>query len=150
MVERFAKTRRCDIASLLLYDLVLLPESPTDRGRFQALAELAVEAFPGNERILGAARCRTGQFKEAIESFEQSARCFPPRAWDFCFLAACHHRLGQKAEATTHLRRAADWITEADRNVAVGGATGTPRWFDWQERAEVHFLMREVTAEINR
>jgi WD40 repeat protein/serine/threonine protein kinase/Flp pilus assembly protein TadD len=152
MVAHFGSTKSSGEASIMLYVAVLQPEPPAEPEALLALAELAAKSFAGNERILGATRYRVGQYAEALKAFEQASRQYGPRAWDWCFRAMCRQRLGQLVEAKADLKRAADWVAEADRHPPGTQMRSDVRWFHWQERVEVHRLLHEAETvlEISR
>ena len=92
---------------------------------------------------------RSGQFTGAVCAFEQSAaRSFQARAWDWCFLAMCHHRIGDDTQARFYLEMANRWIEQADRAWLKKPAGNQATWYHWCERVEVHELCREATALI--
>jgi len=95
-------------------------------------------------RAHAAALYRAGQDREAIQHWEEAAKFYPPRAWDWLFLAMAHDRLGEAAKAQDYLARARDWIAEAGE-----AATKGSRWMHWLEQTEVQALRREAETLLN-
>jgi hypothetical protein len=64
------------------------------------------------------------------------------------FCAMAHQRLNTPVAAQTWLRRARDWIAEADRVEAIPTETSMSRWYHWQERVLVQSLLTEAASLI--
>jgi tetratricopeptide (TPR) repeat protein len=80
-----------------------------------ALAKRAVQLAPQDGHpwnTLGVALYRAGQFAEAIPALERSLRVGPGQndAENLFFLAMCHHRRGDAAEARDWRERGATWF----------------------------------------
>jgi tetratricopeptide (TPR) repeat protein len=95
-------------------------------------------------RAHAAALYRAGQDREAIQHWQDAAKFFSPRAWDWLFLAMAHHRLGEAAKAQDYLARARDWITTAGDAARKGS-----NWYHWLEQTEVQALRREAETLLN-
>ncbi|HMF13901.1 MAG TPA: tetratricopeptide repeat protein, partial [Gemmataceae bacterium] len=145
ILKRFGETKNKLTASHLLYICVAAPAQVEERNLLVRLGELAVDAFPGNERVLGAAHYRADQYETAVRDFEKAAKPFRPRAWDWLFLAMAHYHLGHAEEANQYLKKAVDWIEQANRKLSTGA--GYP-WFNLFEPVEVQHLRREAEALI--
>jgi hypothetical protein len=77
---------------------------------------------------------------------EASAKTYRTWAWDWCFLAMAHHRLGHDDEARRCLAEAGRWIDEANRQEEVDPSHTRPAWGHWHERAVSVLLLREAEA----
>jgi tetratricopeptide (TPR) repeat protein len=117
------------------------------------LPELARLAGPHGQfglPIYGAALYRAGQYEDSIRCFETVRELYSPRAWDWCFLAMSHHRLGHFDEARRCLAEAEHWIDEANRDHLDDLVGGSPTWGGWPERAHYPLLLREAQALVER
>jgi serine/threonine protein kinase/WD40 repeat protein/Flp pilus assembly protein TadD len=119
------------------------PEKLRNLPRGLALAKKAVELSSGQwmyPTTLGAAYYRLGQFEQAIDSLERSLQESQGEsaAYDLFFLAMCHARRGEVAEAKDCYGRAVHWVQEQQGKLQPG----------WKEeldgfRAEAEALLRE-------
>lgn len=81
------------------------PESRRDPGKAFLYAKTAVELAPGAYiylNTLGLAHYRSKNYAEAIATLEENVRNHPKNhllAYDRCFLAMCHHQLGDGVKA---------------------------------------------------
>jgi hypothetical protein len=148
-LERFGFDDAPGIASRVAYTCVAGPDAVEDRVQLIQICKKAIPAFKGNERIVGAAFVRDGRFAEGVEQFDASHRTFPPRAWDWIFRAMACHGLGQSAEARDCLKKADQWIAQADGKTAFSGEGAQPKWVHWSERIEVQTLRREVESRVS-
>lgn len=148
MFQQFEKTQSVGIANSMLYITAPCAQPPADRDELLRLADLAVKALSGNERLVGAVRYRVGDFSGALDAFAIAAPKFGPRAWDWCFQAMCRHQLGDSATAAEHLKQCDAWIEAAERH-RLDGTKTSARWMHWQERAEVLQLREEATKLLN-
>jgi tetratricopeptide (TPR) repeat protein len=130
MFERFQKTENQWDAERVLYTCVPAPEAAQDPQELVRLARLGATAYKGNERVLGAALFRAGQFQEAAEQFAISQQTHPSRTWDLCFLAMIQHRLGETDKAKQLFDQAVKWQQE----------NAVP----WTEKIESDALLREA------
>ena len=94
----------------------------------------------------GAALYRAGRYDESVRCFETAAKIYRLGAWDWCFLAMAHYRLGHAEEARGCLVEAARWIDEANREELDDPASTRPSWSGWHEEAEYPLLLREAEA----
>jgi tetratricopeptide (TPR) repeat protein len=143
LLARFARPGRPPGAGWALRACLTAPGAGADTGELARLAELAVKAGPGNERLLPAALYRDGKHESAVRHFEALARgrrAGPLRASDWYVLAMAHHRLGHAAEARNCLGLGGRWFEWADRGPVPGR-----RWH-WFERVEAEQLRREAEA----
>jgi WD40 repeat protein/serine/threonine protein kinase/tetratricopeptide (TPR) repeat protein len=145
MLGRFAKSGDRNVASHVLYIAVALPAAEGQVDTLVRLGERGARAFRGNERVLGAALHRAGNYQAALQEFEQAARGFAPRAWDWLFQAMAHYQLGQVVEARQCLDRASRWIERANEQAANGNREA---WVGWYEAIETECLRREAEALI--
>ncbi len=95
-----------------------LANGPGPRRELDRAVELgrrALELAPGEAmylNTLGVVLYRAGQYGEAIATLELSLAAGRGQfdAFDFFFLAMAHHRLGHRADASTHFDRALRWL----------------------------------------
>ena len=144
MRERFGNTANAEHCSNICYVAVVLPESGIEKNDLVRLARQGVTFFAGNERLLGAALVRAGQYEAAIEQFDKANEKYPRKGWDLFFLALAHHHLGHVAEARECLAKGQKWIEEADKK-AIYADTGST-WIAWYERVEVQHLRAEAES----
>lgn len=145
ILKNFGDTKSPSVASNLLYISVMAPAQKEERRTLILMARQAMEAAPHSQRILSAALYRNGQYADALRNLEDVARLFPPRAWDWLFLAMIHHKLGHAEEARQNLNKAVKWIEQANRQPT---AATEIHWFGWSEQVEVNQLRREAEALI--
>jgi eukaryotic-like serine/threonine-protein kinase len=119
-------------ADRTLYTLVPVAASFADAEVLIRLARRASNVQPGNSRILGAVLYRTGNCETAVEQLEAAAKFVRLRAWDHCFLAMAHHRLGNRDKARQCLEAAGKQIDSQS--------------YPWRERTESETLCREAEA----
>jgi tetratricopeptide (TPR) repeat protein len=100
------------LANSLAWDCVLGPDAVSDYTQPLALAELALEKAPPQDRplvlnTLGALLYRAGRFQEAAGRLRQSIQANGSKEvpQDWLFLAMTQHRLGDTAEARKSLAR---------------------------------------------
>jgi serine/threonine protein kinase/Flp pilus assembly protein TadD len=144
MRERFGNTTSASHGNNIGYVAVVLPDSGILKDDLVRLARQAVALFAGNERLLGAALVRAGQYEAAIEQFDKSNQKYPRKGWDWFFLAMAHHNLGHAAEAQECMTKGKKWIEEADKK-ALYADTGST-WIAWSERVEVQHLRAEAES----
>jgi tetratricopeptide (TPR) repeat protein len=94
---------------------------------------------------VGAVLFRAGRLEEALQRFEKAHKVFPPRAWDWLFLAMIQSRLGHTSEARRSLQQADQWIAEADKSPS-GTENEGPRWSNLTEKPTILVLRREAEA----
>jgi serine/threonine protein kinase/Flp pilus assembly protein TadD len=146
MVERFEKTEDRDTAANVLLVGVLRGDTLPDMARLLPLTRVADPIWHWGTWVRGAALYRAGRYEESVRSFETAAKMYRPRAWDWCFLAMAHHRLGHAEEARRCLVEAARWIDEANRE-KLDDPTGTrPAWGGWYQAVVYPLLLREAEA----
>jgi eukaryotic-like serine/threonine-protein kinase len=149
MLERFETTEDGDTAANVLQVCVLRDDALADMARLLPLTRVAEPIWHWGTWVRGAALYRAGRFEESVVCFETAAKMFRPRAWDWCFLAMAHHRLGHTEEARRCLVEAARWIDEANR-VRLDDPTGLgPVWGAWHEPVVYPLLLREAETLLN-
>jgi WD40 repeat protein len=94
--------------------LVTGPEKERDPAKALPLAKKAVELVPDQwfyANTLGVVYYRLGRYEPAIAMLQRSLRESKDRAaaFDLFFLAMCHHRLGDAAQARDCFDRAVKW-----------------------------------------
>jgi tetratricopeptide (TPR) repeat protein len=134
MLENFDKSQWWHV----FYRAVVIPDTFADPAKLSSLAESNNDA-----RAMAAATYRAGRFAEALQQFEASAKTYHQRAWDWLFMAMCHHRLGHAKYAKDFLARATRWIQNADQR-PFASDDWLDAWYWWGERIEVQYLRREV------
>ncbi len=150
MVKRFADTKDNGVASRMMYICVPVPDLGVDPAVLVGLAERGARSFAGNERILGAALYRAGQFDAAIKNLEKAAAVQTPKAWEWLFLAMAHQRLNHADQARAYLKKATQLIEAIERTNPNDPLDKGPYWAGWYERVEVGYLRREAEALLNR
>jgi tetratricopeptide (TPR) repeat protein len=146
MVERFEKTENRFAAGNVLLVCVLRDGTLPDMARLLPLTHIAGPIWHWGTWARGAALYRAGRYEQSARCFETAAKMYRPRAWDWCFLAMAHHRLGHAKEARRCLVEAARWIDEADR-VEVNDPTSTrATWGNWHEAVVYPLLLQEAEA----
>jgi len=146
MVERFEKTEDRDTAANVLLVCVLRGDTLPDMARLLPLTRVADPIWHWGTWVRGAALYRAGRYEESVRSFETAAKMYRPRAWDWCFLAMAHHRLGHAEEARRCLVEAARWIDEANREELDDPTSTRPGWGSWHEGVVYPLLLREAEA----
>jgi serine/threonine protein kinase/Flp pilus assembly protein TadD len=144
LMERYAKTEHPGTACDMLLACVLRDDALPDRARLLPLARVAARHFHYGSWTRGAALYRAGKYDEAVRCFETAAKTYRPRAWEWCFLAMAHHRLGHAGEARRCLAEAARWIDEANRRKEDDPSGLRPTWGSWHESVVYPLLLREA------
>jgi serine/threonine protein kinase/Flp pilus assembly protein TadD len=144
LVQRFENTKEMKTACNVVLACVLRPDTFPDMARLLPLARFAANQYHLGAFVSGAALYRAGKYEEAIQCFEAAAKTYRPRAWDWCFLAMAHHRVGHGPQARRCLARAADWIDQAQRE-ELDDLTGMrPAWGSVYEEVAFPLLLREA------
>jgi eukaryotic-like serine/threonine-protein kinase len=144
MLERFEKTEDRVTAAHVLEVCVLRDDALADMSRLLPLTAVTDPLWHWGAWVRGAALYRAGRYEESIRCFERAAKKFRPRAWDWCFLAMAHHRLGHAEEARRCVAEAARWIDEANRVQLDDPTTLGPTWGHWDESVVYPLLLREA------
>jgi serine/threonine protein kinase/Flp pilus assembly protein TadD len=145
-LERFEKTENPETAGNVLLVCTLRDDALADMSRLLPLIRVADPLWHWGVWARGAAYYRTGRIEASVECFEAAAKMFHPNAWDLCFLAMAHHRLGHAEEARRCAAEAASWIAAANQR-EFDDPTGTePAWGNWHERVTFPLLLRESEA----
>ncbi|HMP05938.1 MAG TPA: tetratricopeptide repeat protein, partial [Lacipirellulaceae bacterium] len=79
------------------------------------IMEQAVELAPEsskNWRMLGVARYRAGQFREAVEAFERAGDDGPDMSWPFFYRAMAEWRLGNHEAANDWYAKGIHWMEQ--------------------------------------
>jgi tetratricopeptide (TPR) repeat protein len=130
MLKDFGQTKIPETADRVLYASLPSPDSGLEPGDLVRLAPVSFSVRPGNERVLGAALYRAGDYAGAIEQFDESAAEFNPRPWDWFFVGMCHQHLGHPDKAREYLQKA---------NQGMSTLT-----CPWTERVEMQQLRKEA------
>jgi tetratricopeptide (TPR) repeat protein len=144
LVQRFEKTEDLTAACNVLLACVLRDDTFPDMTGLLPMARFAAAYFHFGGYVFGAALYRAGKYEEAIRCFETAAKAYRPRAWDWCFLAMAHHRLGHARQARRCLAKAARWIDQANREELNDLSGRRPVWGSWHEQVYFPLLLREA------
>jgi serine/threonine protein kinase/Flp pilus assembly protein TadD len=146
LVKRFGKTDDPGSAFQVVYACVLRDDALPDMSQLTALAQIGKPFADAGHRGLGAALYRAGRYDEAVRCLETGAKFYLPRAWDWCFLAMAHARLGQRQQAQRCLARANSWMDRADRAGFEDSGRKEPSWANWHEPIICALLRREAES----
>ncbi len=150
MLELFAGTEDRLTACNVVHACVLGQSALQDPSRLLPLAELAAPAWHYGVWTRGAALYRAGRFDQAVRCFEDAAKLYQPRAWDWCFLAMSHSQLGHTDLARHCLAQAVHWIAAVD-NRDLEDLEGTvPFWGGWDEQAVYPLLLKEAQEVLKK
>jgi serine/threonine protein kinase/Flp pilus assembly protein TadD len=149
MLDRFEETQDNLTAGNVLLACVLQDDALSDMARLLPLTKVADSLWHWGSWVRGAALYRARKYTEAVDCFETAADNYQPRAWDWCFLAMAHCRLGHAQDASRCLAEAARWIDEANRQ-EMDDLSGTrPAWGDWHEPIVYSLLLHEAQALVH-
>jgi tetratricopeptide (TPR) repeat protein len=146
MMERFGTTQDARAAHSVVSTCTLLPDALPDMSPLLSVGQVAARWYPGSIRMLAAAQCRAGMYKEAVRNFQEAATHYRLRADDWLLFAIAHHHLGDADQAQRCLGTALEWIRQADRQQLNDPAGTQPGWGDWHERMWIPLLRREVES----
>lgn len=149
MLDRFENTEDRATAATVLQGCVLRDDALADMARLMPMTRVADPIWHWGAWVRGAALYRAGRFEESVRCFESAEKLFRPRAWDWCFLAMAHHRLGHAEEARRCLLEAAHWIDEANRLQRDDPTSLGPSWGSWHESVVYPVLLREADMLLN-
>ena len=95
-------------------------------------------------RVLGAARCRLGRWKEARASLEEACKGDPDggTAWDWFFLALTHRGQKQPEAARQALERGRAWVKEQQAGRLRNVRHAAP--LSWLQKLELETLEAEA------
>jgi tetratricopeptide (TPR) repeat protein len=144
MMDRFDSSSDSDAANEVTHACVIRPDALPDMNRLIPLARVAATHYVGSVRMLGSAQYRAGQYREAIESFEEAAKLGRVTPFDWYFLAMAHYRLGHADDARRMLANAAAWIDKADHRDPNDLSGSGPSWGGWDEKVTVPMLRSEA------
>lgn len=153
-LAQYGKTSSPVIANSLAWTCALGPDAVADSALCVKLAEQAIAAGPrshGALNTLAAALYRAGQWERSRETFAAGIEQHGAggTAWDWLFLAMCHHQLGNTDEARQWFEKATQWIDTASTTPLAGAesqavADATPPPLSWSNRLELQALHREA------
>ena len=149
LLERFGGTTDTMIACRLAEVCTMFPDATGDPARLLPVADLAARQWHYGAWVRGAALYRAGKYQQGVDCFTRMREVHRLRAWEQCFLAMAHHRLGHAAEARRTLAGAERWMAEADLHDGDGSSGTVPAWGDWPERAVCQRLCVEATEVVN-
>jgi tetratricopeptide (TPR) repeat protein len=144
MLARFGDTADPVVACNVLHASVTGAAATDELQRLVRLADLAATCWHYGTWTQGAALYRAGRYDDAVRSFRSASETYRPRAWDWCFLAMAHLKLGHTTEARRCLAEAARWVEAADSNVGADLTSTRPAWGDWQEPPTYRLLLKEA------
>jgi hypothetical protein len=128
---------------------VVKPDSIPDAAKLSPLLDIGRSVWHWGSWIRGGTLYRAGQYEESLRAFEGATRINRPRAWDWCFAAMAHHRLGHVDESRRCLAAAARWIDEANAETEHDLSDTEPNWSDWPEHILYPLLLREAEQLLN-
>ena len=144
MLERFGRTEDRFTAGNLLLACVLTDDALPEMAQLLPLTKYSDKLWHWGAGVRGAALYRANRYEESVQCFEEAAKKYRPRAWDWCFLAMAHHRLGHADDARRCVAEAKRWIEAANANTQ-DDPTGTQAvWGGWQEPVVFPLLLREA------
>jgi WD40 repeat protein/tetratricopeptide (TPR) repeat protein len=147
MLERFKTIDDFTAPVRVAHACSLAPEAVTDLPGLIQVSERSTRWVRSIDRGVGAVLFRAGRLEDALQRFAQAHKVFPPRAWDWLFLAMIHSRLGHTSEAQRSLQQAEQWIIEAD-NAPAGTEKEGAHWSGLTEKPLILLLRREAEASI--
>jgi tetratricopeptide (TPR) repeat protein len=150
ILERFGTATEPRTAHSVVSACTLLPDALPDMGRLIPLGEVAARWYPGSGRMLAAAQCRAGEYREAVRNYEEAAIHYRLRADDWLLLALAHHHLGEDEQAQHCYLTATQWIEEANGRQLGDPASTLPAWGDWHEPICVQLLRQEAESVLNK
>jgi tetratricopeptide (TPR) repeat protein len=157
MMERFERTKDPRTAGELLRASVLASDALDDMSRLLPLMEASDAMWHWGAWARGAALYRSGKYAECVVCLDAAAKIHVPRAWDWCFLAMAHQRLGHTQDATRCLAEAERWIDEANRRERDRSFNGgddvtltLPNWMEWGDAVVSASLLQEARDELKR
>ena len=145
VLDRFGRATDLATACRAVEACVLSADGLEDHRALLPTAEVAARLWHYGPRVRGAALYRAGEHAKAVECFEEMSRVYQLRAWDFCFSAMAHHRLGNANEARRCLGDAAKWIEAAGRHEGDNPTATDPAWGDWPEGPLAKRLLEEAS-----
>jgi tetratricopeptide (TPR) repeat protein len=143
MLDRFEHAADPAVAAQVVAACVLRQDALPDIRRLMPLARFAAPQYD-SPSLLGAALYRSGQYADSIQCFQASTRTYRSRAWDWCFMAMAHYRLGRTGEAAHCLAQANRWIDEANSPKTKDLSETTPEWGGWYDPITSGLLLRET------
>jgi serine/threonine protein kinase/Flp pilus assembly protein TadD len=144
MLEQFSGTQDPLTACNVLHACVLGERALPDAARLLPLAELAAPAWHYGAWTRGAALYRAREYDQAARCFEDAARLYEPRVWDWCFLAMAHARLGHADRARRCLDQAERSLEAADHSQTENLEESQSSWRGWDEQAVYPLVLREA------
>src|SRR5262249_17226616 len=109
MREQFGMSTDPYIANRLVLVFVATAETRADAGELVRWAQVA-QRDPRHRRVLGQALYRDGQYKAAVDHFQELAGTTPLSVTEELFLAMTHHRVGNKDKAAVPFATAVKMI----------------------------------------
>jgi hypothetical protein len=150
MAERFADTKNAVEAGNVIIACTLKSDAIAEPARLFRLAAVSDRAWHFGLWVRGALEYRAGRYEDCIRTFNASAGQYRQRPWEWAFSAMAHHRLGHRDEARNCLRKASDWIEEANRQVETESSDTRPAWGGWHERVVYPMLLSEAEALVGK
>ena len=148
-IDRFGDTSDRSIAHCIVDMCTLREDVPADKHKLRRLGEIGSNWYAGGIRALGAVHFRDGEFDAAIDCFNQAFALGSRRPSDLVFLAMAHQSSGNAEEARTHLKRALEWVEQANQPDLNDPNYTEPAWGGWHERITLGTLIDEAEAVIN-
>jgi serine/threonine protein kinase/Flp pilus assembly protein TadD len=149
VVARFGRTTDTMTACRVLEVCTMFPGAVPDPTQLLPVAERARRQWHYGPWVRGAALYRAGEYSAAVECLDRMQTVHHLRAWEQCFLAMAHHRLGHADDAVRWLSRAERWMEAADRREGDSSSGTVPAWGDWPERPVCRLLLAEASKVVN-
>lgn len=149
MFARFASTDDRSVANELVRACVVGPEALPDMACLLPVARLAATWHHGNVRLVGAALYRAGEYQQAMHCMAESDRLLRPSAWEYCFRAMIHQRLGNRDEARRFLAEAEAWIAAANQRLGDDITGDGPSWYGEGQFIETYALLPEARKVVS-
>jgi Tfp pilus assembly protein PilF len=133
---------RASACNRLAWLYVTGPREFRDPDKALPLAEKATQKDPKTatyQNTLGVVHYRLGQYLQAVAALKRSFQESKGEsgAFDLFFLAMCHARLGDSAQAEDYYRRAQDWVRERQGKLSA------------ENSAELDAFQEEASALLN-
>ncbi|MDZ4783657.1 MAG: protein kinase [Planctomycetia bacterium] len=151
MVRQFERNNEPRTAGELLRSCALSADSLDDMSQLLEFSRTSDVLWHWGAWARGSALYRVGKYEACVECFDAAAKIHVPRAWDWCFLAMAHSRLGHVHDAERCLAEAERWIDAANHrhnDPKLGGGDDVsltkPDWMEWGDPVLYAALLQEA------
>ena len=132
-------------AALVVETCILTPDAVGDWPSVLALARRTADGYEGNRRLVMAALYRSGQIREALDSFQVAEKDPTFVAWGWLIRGMIEWRAGERETARKTWDRPFRWMVYVDEGIAREQGANT-WWSDWPYYVACHALRREADA----